>query len=347
MRSLRVIFLACNKNSSRFQQDASYIYRCQNLSHGLSTSGCAVQLSHVSNWPWWQSWDVVVLHRPRGGTLDRLAIWLARLQGATLIADFDDLIFDPSMAEFSPGVVNSLISVDSARNNFDRTFSVLDRFDAITVSTEFLKRRVIDVLSLTPVLCSPNAVHHSWLASPFQGLSDVPVISYNPGTRSHDQDFEQVISALAGVMKMRTDVQLRITGPLEYKSTRLPTSRVSRRPRVPFEAFHECYGGAWVNLAPLEASPFNDCKSALKVIEAGWWGVPTVTLNLPDAERFQGAAAWPAQTPQEFGDVVLKAITAIEQGAVDAQAVRDSVLRQADVHVVAAQWLQWVAGLRK
>lgn len=347
MSALRVIFLACNKNSSRFLQDASYIYRCQNLSHGLIASGCAVKLSHVSDWPWWQSWDVVVLHRPRGGTLDRLAIWLARLRGATLIADFDDLIFDPSMAEFSPGVVNSLISADSARNNFHRTFSVLDRFDAVTVSTDFLRRRVIDVLSLTPVLCSPNAVHHSWLSLPLQGLSDVPVITYNPGTRSHDQDFDQVISVLADVMGCRTDVQLRITGPLEFTSTMLPTSRVSRRPRVPFEAFHECYVGAWVNLAPLQASPFNDCKSALKVIEAGWWGVPTVTLNLPDSERFAGDVAWVAHSPEDFGRAVINALEAVGSRTTSAQAIRSAVLAHANVNDVAAQWLQWVAGLRR
>lgn len=344
---MRIAFLGFNKVPHKVFGDASYIYRALNLGHSLRERGHVVWLGHMRHFNPFSAWDVVVLHRPVESLYLHLLRMLLKRRRVLLLADVDDLIFDSTKAACSPAVVNEMQAVDTVRKRYMLNAKALAGVDGVTVSTRSLYERMHAQWQSQPLLLAPNSVHHSWLNMPLQPRSEFPVLTYNPGTRSHDRDFALVLPALVAVMAAREDVHLRITGPLEFDASGLPQARVHRRPRVPFETYHACLDGAWVNLAPLEGSSFNDCKSALKVIEAGWWGLPTVTLNLPDAERFQGVAAWPAQTPKDFGDVVLKAITAIEQGAVNAQAVRDSVLRQADVHVVAAQWLQWVAGLCK
>jgi hypothetical protein len=60
-------------------------------------------------------------------------------------------------------------------------------------------------------------------------------------------------------------------------------------PRVPFSDYVNHLKLGWVNLAPLEITPSNHCKSALKVLEAGYWGIPSVYSPYPDVERFVDA----------------------------------------------------------
>lgn len=347
MAELRIAFLGASKHIGRLWEDPSFIYRACNLGQALRAEGHEVWLGHIRRFNPLRAWDVVVLHRPLYNVYSRwLCAWLRR-SGVLVLADVDDLIFDERHVQHSPALVNGLLSQKIVQQRIRTHARALAEVDGITVSTQRLKALVTELYPSKAVLWAPNAVHHSWLGLPLPDRSNAPVITYNPGTRSHDRDFALVLPALASVMSERSDVQLRITGPLVFDASALPASRVLHQPKVPFEAFHACHMGAWVNLAPLVASPFNDCKSALKVLEAGWWGVPTVTLNLPDAERFQGAASWLPKKPSNFGDALLAALHAVEQGTVDAQRMRESVLKEADVRVVASNWLHWLAGLRQ
>lgn len=343
---LRVAFLGSSKHIGRLWEDPSFIYRAGNLGQALREAGHDVWLGHMRRFNPLQAWDVVVLHRPLDSVYSRvLCTWLRR-SGVLVLADVDDLVFDERHAQHSPALVNGLQPQQAVRQRVRSHARALAGVDGITVSTQRLKTLVSELYPAQQVLWAPNAVHHSWLQMPLRGRSAAPVLTYNPGTRSHDRDFALVLPALAAVMAKRVDVQLRITGPLVFDASVLPASRVLHLPKVPFESFHECHAGAWLNLAPLQASPFNDCKSALKVLEAGWWGVPTVALNLPDAERFEGAASWLPKTPASFGDVVLDALSAVERGGVNCREMRESVFKQANVHEVASRWLQWVVGLR-
>jgi hypothetical protein len=57
-----------------------------------------------------------------------------------------------------------------------------------------------------------------------------------------------------------------------------------------------------VNLAPLESTPFNACKSALKGIEAGRFGIPTICSPNQDYERLTKAGAIIASSNTEWFD---------------------------------------------
>jgi hypothetical protein len=348
-RPLAIAFLACNKNADRFREDASYAYRCDNLAHELAALGHRVVCSHISRCPD-QAFDWVVLHRPQlarfSGWHTRWTLRRLRARGAGLIADLDDLIFRPELAGLSPGVLNDLVGLGQTRARFAAHRAALQQVDAISVSTQPLADELADLQLAVPVLILPNSVHHSWRGLPApSAAATAPVIRYLPGTRSHDRDILQASEGLAEVLRAHPQVRLRVTGPLTLPSG-LPMGQVDQQPRLPFADYAQAIAGAAVNIAPLEPTRFNQGKSALKVLEAGFWDVPTVCSPWPDAQRFDQAGAvfahhageWATQLTQLlFNPAVQRAVT---------QGLRGRVLALADGQAQARRWLAWTQSLR-
>lgn len=336
--------IATNKNVTRLSHDAAFLYRCTNLHPGPRES--SIWTGHITQFPWWQPWDAVVFHRPRDTwRLRFLTRWLAR-RGTKLIADFDDLVIDPALARYSPGVLNGLVSLDATQAQFRSHQRAAARFDVITVSTPPLAVHAQAIPgSAAKVVVVPNALHWSWLSMPAHPEpGPEPVLSYLPGTRSHDRDFATVAAGLGQVLQRHPEARLSVTGPLNFNVPGVAqgAGRVVHQPKVPFERYHELFRGVHVNLAPLEATPFTECKSAIKVMEAAWWGIPTVCSALPDAERFVGAGAHIAHSPAEFADAVHNLLANPDHLHHLRYTLRDKVLPLANIHTVAQSWLAHV-----
>jgi hypothetical protein len=340
-RPLALAFLACNKNAARYRLDASYLYRCENLAAALAEAGHETHCGHFATCPP-RRFDVVVLHRPR--LTWRLRWLLARLrrEGTRIVADVDDLVFLPELASVSPGVLNGVAPLAEVTALFSANKAALAAVDQITVSTEPLAEELRQALPQASSLVLPNAVPHAWLglpASPVAGPRRI--ISYLPGTRSHDRDFARVAPALTTLLRRHPALMLEVTGPGSY-ALDVPAAQCLRHVRQPFHAYTDTIRRARVNLLPLESTRFNRCKSALKVIEAGFWQVPTVCSPLPDATRFEGSGAHIAQTDAEW-------LASLEALATDdayhrsqAAGLRERVLARADIRVLARTWLAFV-----
>jgi hypothetical protein len=94
----------------------------------------------------------------------------------------------------------------------------------------------------------------------------------------------------------------------------------------------------WVSLAPLEDTPFNRCKSALKVIEAGWWGIPTVCSPVPDMARFGAAGALPVAGDMTWQETIERLLDPAVYQAETAQ-LRERILALADPALMAEAFL--------
>ena len=332
----RLGIVANTKSASRFSLDPAFVYRCLNLTFTVKADLHGIWNGHIAHLPWWQPWNTVVFHRPRDTwRLRFLTAWLSR-RGTRLVADFDDLVFDPSLARFSPGVLNGLVSLEATEAQFRSHQRAAARFDVITVSTEPLAVHAAAIPgSAARVVVVPNALHGSWLdMPPHPAPGPDPVLSYLPGTRSHDRDFASVADGLSGVLQRHPRARLSVTGPLSFQ---LPAvaERVLHHPKLPFERYHEAFRGVHINLAPLEATPFTECKSAIKVMEAAWWGIPTVCSSLPDAARFVGAGAIMVDSPRAFAEATEDLL---RSGAAYDPGLRERVRPLADIHAVARQW---------
>lgn len=345
-RPLAISFLACNKNPDRFREDASFLYRCDNLACALADLGHDVVCDHVSRFRWRHPLDVVVFHRPMLSPTLWLLIGRLRRRGVRVVMDVDDLVFDPAAAGLSPAVLNGRADLKGIVRRFKRHRQALLRADVITVSTEPLQQELAH-LTEPPgqirVVRIPNAVHHSWreLALPEQ-RSPAPVLRYLPGTRSHDRDFAQITEALVAVLRPRPAVRLEIVGPLTCELP-LPAEQWCCLPKLPFSRYHAVVASSTVNLAPLERSRFTWAKSAIKVIEASFWGVPTLCSPFPDALRLQGAGALICDSPQDWATTLAGLLdTAGQQGATR-PALRQAILAHADVRRWALNWVEQVA----
>lgn len=347
MTPLHFAFVACNRNAKLFRDEASFIYRCDNVAAGLQALGHRVSLLHLKSFPLRPRFDAVVFHRPRYSLRLRLAVRAARkAAGASVFADFDDLVFDEAYAEYSPAARNELLPLAKVKEQFRSHRRALELFDRVTVSTGPLSAHVREVLPAPTVTVLHNAVHRRWRTEPEQPPLDpgCKIVTYLPGTRSHDRDFATVAEVLAAVLEKHPEVRLQVTGPLEFDLVARP-EQVVRSAKVPFREFHHRVRPAWVNIAPLEMTPFTRCKSALKVIEAGFWGIPTVCSPIPDAERFVGAGAMPADSPQAWR-MQLEALLDPERRQAVAAGLRQRVLARADVDAVAAQLVALVRAAR-
>jgi glycosyltransferase involved in cell wall biosynthesis len=346
-RPLEIAFLACNKNPDRFREDPSFRYRCDNLAEALKQLGQHTHCEHVSRWRWRQPLDVAVLHRP----LLTAPLWLAlrrlKRRGVRVVMDVDDLVFDPAVAPWSPAVLSHRASRWGTACRYALHQQALQHADVLTTSTQPLLEALRQLPGLAARACwIANAVHHRWLAMDAQPLpvaagAGEPVLRYLPGTRSHDADFAQIQDALVTVLRERPAVRLEIIGPLACDLP-LPAWQWSHRPKLPFDRYHEVVRSAYLNLAPLAINRFNQAKSALKVIEAAYWGVPTLCSPVADTLRLQDAGAlvchdaahWVAQLSRLLDDPGQRQ----QAGA----GLRPAILRHADVHHWAQVWLDEV-----
>lgn len=290
-----VVFLASSRKTTGYQQDPAFIYRCENLAHALRARGLDVAWGHGQAWRAKGAVRCAVVHRPRVSFATWRLVRRLKAAGARLVADIDDLVFDEALAQYSPAVRNRRVPLWQQRRRFREHRGAIKWFDHVTVSTDALREHVHRCFPGKPVTVIPNGVHWHWRREPLPtdlAPPDHPPRSvvYLPGTRSHDRDFAMIAEPLGLFLRRHPDIRLRITGPLRCRLD-VPPRQVERADKVPFATYHELFREAWLNLAPLEDTPFNRCKSALKVLEAGYWGIPTVCSPNPDNGRFRGAGA--------------------------------------------------------
>ena len=341
-RALSIAFLACSRNPRLFQKDPSFVYRCENLGLALQAKGHRVSWLHWSALVPRQRFDVVVFHRPRCSLLWRSVLWWLRRQGTTLVADVDDLIFDTALAQHSPGVLNGLVGLPKMRKQFAEHAAALACFDQVTVSTQELAAHVHRCFPQAAVLVLPNAVHMTWRAAGKNGGAQLrqPVVTYFPGTRSHDRDFAVYRDGVEGFLAANANARLAVTGPLRFAISARP-GQVVHHDKVPFADYAERVQSAWVNLAPLESTVFTRCKSALKILEAGFWGKPTVCSPLSDAQRFASAGAvFAADAPACCA--ALQALLVPAYYAAITHGLSARVLAQADARQAADAFLEFV-----
>ncbi len=343
-RYLNISFLACNKNPRIFGCDPSYIYRCNSIGQALEKNSCKVTFNHFKNFHWLYRPDVVIFHRPSASIWLTLLVWWLKIRRVKVFAEFDDLVFDANYCDFSPGLINNLVSLGKTKRKYRNHQNALNLFDFFSVSTEKLRGHLLVLDLKKKIIILPNAVHQSWRKQfdhlPVPNVDwSYPVITYLPGTKSHDRDFQVFAEGITKFLNDHPQVHLQVTGPLEFELAVRP-EQIIHREKVPFAEYHQHIADSWVNLAPLEDTPFTRCKSALKVIEAGYWGRPTLCSLIPDAERFIGNGAIPVGSSTELY-TELKNLLDPGYYSDYTKDLRQRVLRLADIQQVAQQFLEF------
>lgn len=209
----------------------------------------------------------------------------ARRAGRKVVFDIDDLIFDETILNQFEYYNKRFEARGRLRDTVRRYQHLLREADLVTVSTESLKCHVEKMGLISLVV--PNSLG-SGLIQRYGGEAEKPLrlpntsdpvrICYLSGTQTHGDDFRQIRDIVREIMAERDNVEFHIVGKISINEEENDEALAGwiRHQRMSYEAMHSFLHDMDINLAPLTTSLFNDCKSELKIFEAGLHRVPTI-----------------------------------------------------------------------
>jgi glycosyltransferase involved in cell wall biosynthesis len=233
-----------------------------------------------------------------------------------------------------------------------RCREVMRKCDAVTCSTPTLAARVKREFPSMPIWVIPNAIDfqlRDWSSREDRAEHDLDerVVLGWTGSIHHTRDGGDMLAALPAIFEEYPEVVflMQCDRSVYYEWTRpffTPSLRDRLRwvPPQPFDYHPRVYSLFDINLAPLEVTPFNVCKSDLRLIEGGAHGVPYVASRIAPylefSKRNGGIGGHLASTPGEWVEGVSKLI----DGEMDArgQSLKRYVREARSLAVVAGQW---------
>ena len=303
-RPISVLYISFTGQASRPYLDPSTRYRCFYPVEAARALGhrafVAAQGALATADP--SLFDMVVVHRP-AFTPDLVRfLRAARAAGTRLVADYDDLIFDPAYAAAS-SMFESSWDVTNVFATFERNTDALRLFGEFTVSTVPLRDHILSLHPGARVQVLPNAVSPSlWSLIAARGYHQQPArpyVGYFPGTATHNADFAVAAEGVAELCRTRR-IPLRVVGPMQADDAVFRGITVERTGLQPFSSMFDTLSSCRVVIAPLTPSPFNRAKSHIKLVEALLSCTACVATSIPDmAQHCTGtdSALQPAPLP--------------------------------------------------
>jgi glycosyltransferase involved in cell wall biosynthesis len=99
------------------------------------------------------------------------------------------------------------------------------------------------------------------------------------------------------LLEKHADLTVRLVGPIDVG---LNHPRVKRLERVTFDKYAELVRDSYITIAPLEDTPFNQCKSAIKATEGAMMNVPTVASRVGEYVNIDVRGLLHAGSPEEW-----------------------------------------------
>ena len=298
--------------------------------------------------------DAVVVYRVPATTQVVDLITRLRSSGTPVVFDVDDLIFVPELADRS-SAVGSLTREESDLwfEGVRRYRVTMEQCDAFFGSTPELVRHAEE--AGVPARLFPNGVGRLLAQESDRQLSRARHrgrlrLGYLSGTKTHQADWRMVEPAIARILDSNPATELWLVGLIE-PSPRVAAygERIVRLPLVPWWKLPGLLRDLDIHLAPLVlGEPFNECKSAIKWLEAALVATPTVASPTgPFREVIRdGENGFLADTEEEW----IRAIQVLldssdERVRIGAEARRDALIGFAPA-VQARRYLDLLEGVR-
>ena len=289
----------CISGEPRFL--AGHMYRVERCARSLAELGYAVDVVAIDalDADWWKrkvpSPAVVLIWRAAWNRTLREAVSAWRGQGARIIFDVDDYMFDPEIAKATiiDGIRSQKIAERDVVDHYAKIRETLMWADACVVPTAELAKGI--ELCDRPALISVNGfdadtyrVSREAVLRRRLDLRDGLVrIGYASGSRTHQRDFAIAAPAVANVLRERPECRLVLFRDArsgrelldlgEFPEFTGLEEQVEWRDATSLTRLPEELARFDVNIAPLEVdNVYCEAKSELKYFEAALVGVPTV-----------------------------------------------------------------------
>lgn len=238
------------------------------------------------------TFDVLVFQRlPLAPDIGRL-LALGRERNIALVFEIDDYIFDmpillsqDSIKRSSPADIALFAKLSE---HMRETLLACDYFIGTTAT---LAKAAADLNRVSFVIRNGvsdrqvNVAKHALQRrSSWQKANGLIRIGYQPGTRTHRQNFAVALPGVIRILEAFPQVNLVIQGLLEMPEALRPFyNRVEQWPYVPWKKLVDVTARLDIAIAPLEPNnPYNESKSALKYFESGLVEVPVVASPTED-----------------------------------------------------------------
>ena len=283
----RIVFLSGEPNTP------GHYYRIENIRGALAPrffettiipiDELSMRASEIDGagvlWIWRTSWTDAIEH----------AVTRARLGGARIVFDVDDLMFMPEIAtaDTIDGIRTQNLTEEEVRQGFARVREVLVQADHCLGPTIPLVQRMR--WQFKPATVMPNGFDRRLLVSARQArvareraADDGWIrIGYASGSRTHQRDFAVASRAIADALSAHPRVRLVLfehtIDIMEFPELAPFADRIEWRPLVSLLELPNEYARFDINIAPLEVgNPFCEAKSELKFFEAALAGVITI-----------------------------------------------------------------------
>lgn len=321
---MKIAYLASDPSRGPRLHNASVRYRALNLLDALSPRlrGVIVALGSHDATAALGCTDALVCLRPLGTAPFEQTVRCCARRGQAGAADFDDLLFDPALAAYSPLYRSGKMGLRAVAGRMRSYRRALEVFERFTVSTGPLAEHLRRLRPGCDIEVIPNALSPSWLAFG-DALPAIPTapgtIRYFPGTTGHTHDFETVRQPLARFLRRHPQVRLEVVGRISVDASAFPAGQFAQREPVDFHLLPALIKSSWVTIAPLADNPFNECKSAIKLLESAAWGIPLVATPIPDMLVHGGHGVLFARTAEEWEDALERLLDADEHARVGAE----------------------------
>lgn len=211
--------------------------------------------------------------------------------GLTIGYDIDDPIFDLAIYSENPNLdfitkreKNALLSQTS------EYLAALRMADFVITSTPYMKE-CIQRSFRGPVYLWRNAVdsesvHAASLATDKRAAPASPgtiTIGYASGSRAHEADFRTIESVLLQVLEAHPNVRIQVIGYADLPETFKPYARrIATEPVATYPAYLGLLARCDIALVPLVIDEFNECKSAVRFLDAAAVRVPVIAAATGD-----------------------------------------------------------------
>lgn len=215
---------------------------------------------------------------------------------------------------------------------------------AITVSTRYLADRMAEHFT-PPIFVLRNAIDTTryqiedvtdgplvgWAGAPLWRGADLPNLAgiLGPYLDRHDYPFVH-----AGHLELADGAVANGVQGTVADQLKIDPARMSTRALVDIQDYPSLLQGIDIGLVPLETSPFNKAKSALKGMEYAAAGIPFVAQALPEYEWF--GAGLVARKPKDWIRALERLTDPVERKTIGA-AARERVERED----IAERWTDW------
>lgn len=279
---------------------------------GCSVSVCDYRDSYASLNAMQTGTSLILYRVPDGKTLKGYVNEARRL-GLRVYYDIDDPIFDKDVYAKNKNL--AMLSSSEKTHLLSETRNYLQAMrvaDEVLVSTENMAE-LARSHGLVNVSVWPNVIDGALESSLKHGGADndqrhefgegMTVVGYMSGSRAHDADFEEVAGVLERVLRSNPCVVLYYCG---YGAVPQNLCQFSDRIyRSPFSGYKQYLGMLAkldINIIPLVIDEFNECKSAIRFLEASLAGVPTIASAVGEFKTLieDGVSGLLAENPEQW-----------------------------------------------